>query len=100
MPPDTIRTLPFGTGLIMLRAAPPIIASLKMWTARSDAKALRANREEIEGLMRAPNRGVPESEPKKIRTDDPSRDRSAPAPSKADTVSGGDLMHPVEASDG
>ena len=25
-----------------------------MWTARSDAKELRANREEIEGLMRVP----------------------------------------------
>jgi hypothetical protein len=65
MPPDTIRTLPFGTGLIMLRAAPPIIASLQMWTARPDAKELRANREEIEGLMRAPTLGVPESEPDK-----------------------------------
>jgi type IV secretory pathway TraG/TraD family ATPase VirD4 len=54
MPPDTIRTLPFGTGLIMLRAAPPIIARLQMWTARPDAKVLRANREEIEGMMRAP----------------------------------------------
>ena len=54
MPPDTIRTLPFGTGLIMLRAAPPIIANLQVWTARPDAKELRANREEVEGLMRAP----------------------------------------------
>jgi type IV secretion system protein VirD4 len=54
MPPDTIRTLPFGTGLIMLRAAPPVVASLRMWTARPDAKELRANRAEIEGLMRAP----------------------------------------------
>ncbi|MFC5932037.1 type VI secretion protein [Cryobacterium melibiosiphilum] len=54
MPPDTIRTLPFGTGLIMLRSAAPIIATLQMWTARPDAKSLRANRAEIEGLMRAP----------------------------------------------
>ena len=30
MPPDTIRTLPFRTALIMLRAAPPIIARLQM----------------------------------------------------------------------
>ena len=65
MPPDAIRTLPFGTGLIMLRAAPPIIARLQMWTARSDAKELRANREEVEGLMRAPARNVPQSEPVK-----------------------------------
>ena len=41
MPPDTIGTLPFGTGLIVLRAAPPIIASLQMWMARSDAHELR-----------------------------------------------------------
>ena len=63
MPPDTIRTLPFGTGLIMLRAAPPIIASLQMWTARPDAKELRTNREEIEGLMRAPIRNTPAPQP-------------------------------------
>ena len=54
MPPDTIRTLPFGTGLVMLRAAPPIIARLQMWNARPDAKTLRENREEIERLMRSP----------------------------------------------
>jgi type IV secretion system protein VirD4 len=54
MPPDIVRTLPFGTGLIMLRAAPPVIASLQMWTARADAKSLLANRGEIETLMRRP----------------------------------------------
>jgi type IV secretion system protein VirD4 len=54
MPPDTIRTLPFGTGLILLRAAPPVIASLQMWTARPDAKTLLANRANIEALMRRP----------------------------------------------
>ncbi|MCY7299370.1 MAG: TraM recognition domain-containing protein, partial [Ilumatobacteraceae bacterium] len=63
MPPDSIRTLPFGTGLIMLRSAPPIIASLQMWTARPDAKALRANRAEIEGLMRSPVRVEPSELP-------------------------------------
>ena len=54
MPPDTIRILPFGTGLIMLRAAPPVVASLRMWTARPDAKELREDRADIEALMRAP----------------------------------------------
>lgn len=63
MPPDTIRTLPFGTGLIMLRAAPPIIASMQMWTARPEAKTLRANRGEIEGLMRAPTHDEPPEPP-------------------------------------
>ncbi|MET0860353.1 MAG: TraM recognition domain-containing protein [Microbacterium sp.] len=56
LPPDTIRTLPFGTGLIMLRAAPPIIARLRMWTARADAQTLRANRTQLEALMRDPTR--------------------------------------------
>lgn len=54
MPPDRIRTLPFGTGLILLRAAPPVVARLRMWTARTDAYELRANRDEIELLMRTP----------------------------------------------
>lgn len=33
MPPERIRTLPFGTGLILLRSAPPIVARLRPWTA-------------------------------------------------------------------
>lgn len=63
MPPDTIRTLPFGTGLILLRAAPPVIAKLRMWTNRADAAQLRANRNEIEGLLRVPPRAVPTETP-------------------------------------
>ena len=34
MPPERIRTLPFGTGLVLLRSAPPIITSLRAWTSR------------------------------------------------------------------
>lgn len=34
MPPERIRTLPFGTGLIVLRSAPPIVTSLRPWAAR------------------------------------------------------------------
>jgi type IV secretion system protein VirD4 len=63
MPPDTIRTLPFGTGLIMLRAAPPVVARLKMWTTRPDAKTLLANRADIEAMMRAPAHSVPGEPP-------------------------------------
>jgi type IV secretion system protein VirD4 len=62
MPPDTIRTLPFGAGLIMLRAAPPIIARLRMWTLRPDVKALRANRTELEASMRTPAPRQPEDQ--------------------------------------
>jgi type IV secretion system protein VirD4 len=42
MPPETIRTLPFGQGLMLLRAAPPIVATLRPWTKRPDAGALLA----------------------------------------------------------
>src|SRR5680860_258403 len=34
MPPERIRTLPFGTGLVLLRSAPPILADLRRWTSR------------------------------------------------------------------
>jgi type IV secretion system protein VirD4 len=33
MPPERIRTLPFGTGLVLLRSAPPIVADLRQWKA-------------------------------------------------------------------
>ncbi|WP_416954426.1 type IV secretory system conjugative DNA transfer family protein [Nocardioides sp. T5] len=34
MPPERIRTLPFGTALILLRSAPPIVTALRSWTKR------------------------------------------------------------------
>jgi type IV secretory pathway TraG/TraD family ATPase VirD4 len=34
MPPERIRTLPFGTGLVLLRTAPPVLATLRRWTDR------------------------------------------------------------------
>ncbi|GAA1611537.1 type IV secretory system conjugative DNA transfer family protein [Leucobacter chromiireducens] len=54
MPPDVIRTLPFGTGLVLLRAAPPIVTRLRSWTARRDAQALKANKTGIEKLLHRP----------------------------------------------
>lgn len=51
MPPETLRTLPFGTGVVMLRTARPIITTLRPWTARPDAAQLRAERAEIEDLL-------------------------------------------------
>ena len=51
MPPDTIRTLPFGTALVLLRSAPPIVTRMRTWTDRPDAKALRADRAGIEALL-------------------------------------------------
>jgi type IV secretory pathway TraG/TraD family ATPase VirD4 len=34
MPPERIRTLPFGTGLVLLRSTPPIVSTLRRWTER------------------------------------------------------------------
>lgn len=58
MPPDVIRTLPFGTGLILLRAAPPIVAKLRPWTRRKDASELQGQRRVVEELLQA---GTPAS---------------------------------------
>lgn len=52
LPPDTLRTLLFGTGVVMLRTARPIITTLRPWTSRADAAQLRADRSEIEQLLR------------------------------------------------
>lgn len=51
LPPDRLRTLPFGTGITMLRSAPPIVTNLRSWVTRHDAKTLRADRTEIETLL-------------------------------------------------
>jgi len=52
LPPDRLRTLPFGAGITMLRSAPPIVTDLRRWTNREDAKTLRTDRTSIEGLLR------------------------------------------------
>ncbi|CEI47088.1 Putative membrane protein [Propionibacterium freudenreichii] len=52
LPPDRIRRLPFGTGIILLRSAPPIITDLHPWPKRSDAAQLTTDRAEIEALLR------------------------------------------------
>ena len=52
MPPETIRMLPFGTTLVLLRSAPPIATGLRPWTRRQDAPRIGAEREAIETLLR------------------------------------------------
>ena len=51
MPPEVLRTLPFGTGVVMLRTARPIITRLRPWTARPDAAQLKTDRADIEALL-------------------------------------------------
>lgn len=52
LPPDAIRSLPFGTGVVLLRTAKPIITRLRPWIHRPDAAELSAARAEIEELLR------------------------------------------------
>jgi type IV secretory pathway TraG/TraD family ATPase VirD4 len=41
LPPDVIRTLPFGTGILLARTAPPILLTMTPWTDRPDADRIR-----------------------------------------------------------
>ncbi len=54
LPPDRIRTLPFGTGITLLRSAPPIVTDLRAWPNRPDAAQLRSDRTDLEALLRRP----------------------------------------------
>ncbi len=51
LPPEAIRTLPFGTALLLLRSSPPLVTDLRPWTARGDAREMRANRSTIESEL-------------------------------------------------
>jgi len=52
LPPDAIRSLPFGTGVVLLRTAKPIIAKLRPWIQRQDAAELKTARAAIEEKLR------------------------------------------------
>ncbi|MBO0981575.1 type IV secretory system conjugative DNA transfer family protein [Microbacterium sp. SD291] len=54
LPPDRVRTLPFGTGVILLRSAPPIITNLHPWPKRADGDKLRLDRTAVEALFEGP----------------------------------------------
>jgi type IV secretory pathway TraG/TraD family ATPase VirD4 len=43
--PAQLRVLDFGTGLLLLRSAPPIMMTLTPWTDRPDAKGLMSDEE-------------------------------------------------------
>lgn len=51
MPPETIRTLPFGTALVLLRSAPPLVTDLRPWTVRIEARRLREERTSVETTL-------------------------------------------------
>lgn len=54
LPPDRIRTLPFGTGVTLLRSAPPIITDLTAWPTRPDTEPLKRDRARLEQLLQNP----------------------------------------------
>lgn len=48
MPAAILRTLPFGTGVLLLRQTRPTVIDLAPWTARPDAAALTADQKAVE----------------------------------------------------
>ncbi len=51
LPPDRIKTLPFGTAVTLLRSAPPIVTDLRAWPDRPDGKQIQSDRAEVEQLL-------------------------------------------------
>src|SRR5450830_607055 len=47
MPPSVLRTLPFGTGVLLLRQTRPVVIDLCGWPTRPDADALRAGQKTV-----------------------------------------------------
>src|SRR4051812_484488 len=53
--PGDLRTLPFGSAILLLRSAAPIRLRLRPWTSRKDAPAIRAAKSAVEARLRAPS---------------------------------------------
>ena len=47
--PGQLRTLPFGTGVLLLRSARPIVLTLGQWVDRKDSQQLLAERADLRG---------------------------------------------------
>jgi hypothetical protein len=52
MDTSRLRTLPFGTAVLLLRSAPPILLQLRPWTRRRDAALLGGDRRAVEAQLR------------------------------------------------
>jgi type IV secretory pathway TraG/TraD family ATPase VirD4 len=53
LPPAVLRTLPFGTAVLLLRQARPAVIDLDPWTRRPDAPTLRTGQAQAEAAIRA-----------------------------------------------
>ena len=51
MPSAVLRTLPFGTAVLLLRQTRPVVIDLQPWTARPDADQLTAGRDQLESTL-------------------------------------------------
>ncbi|MHB1474727.1 MAG: type IV secretory system conjugative DNA transfer family protein [Dermatophilaceae bacterium] len=51
MEPSRLRTLPFGTGVLLLRSALPIVLTLGQWVDRKDSPQLMAERADLERVI-------------------------------------------------
>jgi len=49
--PHQLRTLSFGTAVLLLRSARPIVLAMTPWTGRRDADSLRAGRAHLEKVI-------------------------------------------------
>jgi len=54
--PAQLRTLPFGTAVLLMRAAPPIALRLRRWTDRKDARQLAGDQLAAEADIRGSGR--------------------------------------------
>jgi type IV secretion system protein VirD4 len=59
--PSRLRMLPFGTAVLMLRSARPILLTLDRWTDRRDAGALTSAKAELETRIQTSCAAVPET---------------------------------------
>jgi len=53
MDTSRLRMLPFGTAVLMLRAARPIVLSMTSWTQRADAAELKLSRRRLEAMVQS-----------------------------------------------
>jgi type IV secretion system protein VirD4 len=51
MPPSVLRTLPFGTGVLLLRHTRPVVIDLHPWLSRADANRLQTGRTLVEAAV-------------------------------------------------
>ena len=61
MDPSRLRMLPFGTAVLMLRAARPIVLTMTAWTKRPEAAELQRSRRRLEEVIERASSQAPQS---------------------------------------